>query len=151
MKDMETEIKDLKRDLGLVIKDLQNSRKLFGTTDNDLNKTNMFVKEFYKNLTVINALTDKYNSGIHYLYDFTDAINGTLAKVHNELNEKVILVTKRLEQMESCQSGDNVLLGSHNYPARGFPLEQTIPFQPPFRKIPSLLYCNTLLDPVATS
>ena len=151
MKDMETEMEDLKRELTLVTEDSRNNNKILGSTEHDLNKIRMFVKEIYMNLTVTNTLTDTHNSSIQHMYNFTGTINETLVNVQKQLNENIISVTKHLEQMESCQSGGNVELGSLNYPTREFPFELTIPFNPPFRKVPSLLYSNTLLDPVATS
>ena len=115
MKDMETEMEDLKRELNLMTKDTRNNYKLLGSTENDLNKTKMFVKEIYMNLTVTNTLADTHNSSIQNLYNFTGIINETLVNVQKQLYENTISLTKHLEQMESCQSGDNVELGSLNY------------------------------------
>ena len=72
-------------------------------------------------------------------------------KVNDEQDERTISITQRFEKIEGCQSGDALELGSHNYPARSLPLERTIRFDPPFRKVPAVSYANTLLHSVATT
>ena len=150
-KDLEIVIIELKRELSSVTKETQTNRKQLDTAKSGLNKTNTFVKEFYKNFTVTNTLTEEHNSSIQYLFNFIDALNETLVKVNDEQDERTISITQWFEKIEGCQSGDALELGSHNYPARSLPLERTIRFHPPFRKVPAVSYANTLLDSVAST
>ena len=82
--DLEMEIAALHLKLSSVINETQDNRKLLDTTEGGLNKTNTFVKEFYKNFTITNTLTGDHNSSIQYLYNFTDVINETLVRVKDE-------------------------------------------------------------------
>ena len=109
-----------------------------------LNEVNIFVEEFNNAFSNGNALSDKHSSTIQLLRTSIDIINGKLVEIKDELKERTTSINKRLETAEGCQSGTEV--GEHTYPAQAFPLERTVTFNPPFKKVPAFSYGTTLLD-----
>lgn len=134
----------LKAHLASVTEVSQNNRKLFDMTVGSNDKMDLFMKDFYKNYTVTYTLTDKLNSSTKFLLDFTNALNETLLKIKDELDGQITSINDRFEKTEICQSGYEV--GAHQWPAQSFPLEHTVEFDPPFKKVPVLSYGLTLLD-----
>ena len=122
LQSLEIELHELKRDLLSSTKETQNNKNILVSTENAIEKTTMFVKELYKNYTVISTLIDKHNACIQYLYNYTESMNESLVKVYKEVDDTKsdisVSLMKHVDNMESCQSGDNVELGSHNIPAR---------------------------------
>ena len=141
---LEKDNNELKAKLKSVTEVSKNNRKLLDTTVGDLDKMNLFVKEFYKNYIFTYTLTDKHSSSIQFLHNFTAATNETLMKVIYELDERTTSINERFERTERCQSGTEV--GEHTYPAQAFPLERTVKFDPPFKKVPAFSYGTMLLD-----
>ena len=141
---LEKDNNELKGKLRSVTEVSKNNRKLLDITVGDLDKMNLFVKEFYKNYTLTYTLTDKHNSSIQFLYNFTAATNETLMNVLYELDERTTSINERFEKTERCQSGHEV--GEHKWPEQAFPLERTVKFDPPFKKVPAFSYGTMLLD-----
>ena len=107
-------------------------------------RPNLFVKEFDKNYTVTYTLTDKLNTSVQFLHNFTDKIDKALVKIKDELDKRTTSINERFEKTEGCQSGYEV--GEHTWPAQAFPLERTVKFDQPFKMVPAFSYGTTLLD-----
>ena len=113
-------------------------------TRGGLSKTNMFLKEFYKNFTLKNTLMDKHDTAIQYIYNFSNNFNEKLTTVKNEQTQMLISINQRLDARQGCQSGYDV--GGDSYPEHAFPSARTVQFNPPFKSIPALSYGTTMLD-----
>ena len=68
----------------------------------------------------------------------------SVSNISTDLNRNVNNVMRTLEQLETCQSGNDV--GAHQAPRSPFPYTVTIKFNPPFRKVPAFVYGTKLLD-----
>ena len=108
-------------------------------TRGGLSKTNMFLKEFYKNFTFTYTLVDKHDIAIQHMYNFSNNFNEKLMTAKKEQTQMLISINQRLDARQGCQSGYDV--GEH-----AFPSARTVQFNPPFKSIPALSYGTTMLD-----
>ena len=108
-------------------------------------RPNLFVKEFDNNFTVTYTLTDKLNTSVQFLHNFTDKIDEALVTIKDELDKRTTSINGRFEKTEGCQSGYEVGELISSKPALVFPMERTVKFDPPFQKVPAFSYGTTLL------
>ena len=142
---LENDNTELRGKLNSLAEFTQNKVKLLDTTVERLDGMNLFVKEFDKNYTVTYTLTDKLNTSIQFLHNFTDKIDKALVKIKDELDMRTTSINERFEKMEGCQSGYEVGALRLFNSDQAFPLDRTVKFDPPFQKVPAFSYGTTLL------
>ena len=139
---LENDNTELRGKLNSLAEFTQNKVKLLDTTVERLDGLNLFVKEFDKNYTVTYTLTDKLNTSVQFLHNFTDKIDKALVKIKDELDKRTTSINERFEKTEGCQSGYEVF-ESNTYPAQVIPLDRTVKFDRPFQKVPAFSYGTT--------
>lgn len=134
-----SEVHDTETELHTVEEDLNSIQHKIDNLHIKSTKTEIAIKEMFKNFTVAETELDKHNSSIQHLLNSTRALNESLITI----NTLQVAIHNKLTEL-SCQSGYEI--GAHDYPKRSFPYDVTIKFDPPFQKKPAFAYGITLLD-----